>query len=91
MLSQQGHKHAHQLQEAIETQQALEATLQNLQNTVETLEQSLEDLTTNKDRTLTLLEKYEKCRNCEKVFGSYVDKHERETIRCKHCRCRHYA
>ena len=90
MLSRQGHKHACQVQEVVETQRALEETLQNSQDTVETLEQRVEELTTERDRVLTLLEKYDRCRNCERDFGSYVDKHERGIMRCKGCRCRHY-
>ncbi|KAK5203073.1 hypothetical protein LTR96_011312 [Exophiala xenobiotica] len=90
MISRQGHKHACQLQEAVEAQQALEETLQNSKDTVETLEQRVEELTSERDRVIALLEKYDRCRNCDRDFGSYVDKHERGIMRCKGCRCRHY-
>lgn len=90
MLSRQAHEHASQVQEVVEKQSALEETLQTSQQTVQTLERRVEEMTTERDRMLTLLEKYDNCRNCGKDFGSYVDKHERGTIRCKSCRCRHY-
>ncbi|KIW65508.1 hypothetical protein PV04_07763 [Phialophora macrospora] len=91
MLSRQAHEHACRLEDVIETQRALEDTLQNSQETIGTLRQRVEELTADRDLTLTLLEKHDRCRNCEKDFGSYVDKHERGIIRCKRCRCRHYT
>lgn len=91
MLSRQAHEHTCRVEELVETQRALEETLQTSQETIETLRQRVEETTTDSDRTLTLLEKYDTCRNCGKTFGSYVDKHERGIIRCKDCRCRHYT
>ncbi|KIW26592.1 uncharacterized protein PV07_09674 [Cladophialophora immunda] len=91
MLSRQAHEHACQVEELAKTQLALEETLQTSQDTIETLGQSVEEMTLDRDRILTLLEKYDRCRNCEKDFGSYVDKHERGIMRCKGCRCRHYT
>jgi hypothetical protein len=71
-------------------QQGFEDTLQTSQEAIGRLEQRVEEITTDRDRTLTLLEKYDKCRHCEKDFGSYVDKHEGSVMRCKMCRGRHY-
>lgn len=90
MLSRQAHSHAGEMKEFVETQQALEETVQTSQETIETLERRIEGMTTERDRMLALLEKYERCRNCEKEFGSYVDKYEPGIMRCKSCRCRHY-
>ncbi|KEF57252.1 uncharacterized protein A1O9_05169 [Exophiala aquamarina CBS 119918] len=91
MLTRQAHEHACRVEEVIETQRALEETLQTSQKTIETLKQRTKEMTTDRDRTLSLLEMYDTCRNCDKTFGSYIDKHERGIIRCKDCRCRHYT
>jgi hypothetical protein len=68
----------------------LEQTLEALQGIIENLRQREAELTTDWDRILALLEKYERCRNCDKEFASYVEKHEPGIVRCKSCRCRHY-
>jgi hypothetical protein len=90
MLLRQAHEHARQVQAAVEMQGVLEDSLDTSQETIKSLERRVEEATSDRDRMLTLLEKYDNCRNCDKDFGSYVDKHERGIMRCKVCRCRHY-
>jgi hypothetical protein len=86
LILRRDEEHARQIDETAKVQQILGESVETLQGTIQSLRQREEDLTVDRDRMLALLEKHDKCRNCDKEFGSYVDKHERGIIRCKTCR-----
>lgn len=90
MVLRQAHEHTSLVEALVQTQRFLEDALQKSQETIKALKQKAEEKTTDRDPTLMLLEKTDKCRNCDKDFGSYVDQQEGGIVRCKGCRCRHY-
>lgn len=90
LLLRREEEHDRQTNESLLVRQVLEQTLEDLRGKMEDLRESEAELTTERDRMLALFEKHDRCRNCEKEFGSYGDKDEPGVIRCKACRCRHY-
>lgn len=90
LLLRRDAEHACEWDETVRVQLDLQMTLEVLQVTTKSLRHREVDLIEDRDRMIALLEKHDKCRNCDKEFGSYVDRDERGILRFKTCRCRYY-